>query len=133
MKNITTFFIHVIKVLHFGTGLGGTNLGRAATLDLRFSASIESFFDCLDIFSDATDRKITLSALILRHTDSLGAGTSHTESVTEIAIGAVLLPRSLIAVRCCRRLTSKSTAKRAAAPGTVGAAQVGGAVCRAAG
>ena len=38
--------------------------------------------------------------LVLQDTDSLGAGTAHTESVTEIAIGAVLLPRSLIAVSC---------------------------------
>ena len=73
---------------------------RALTLTLSFEALSKPFFDRLDIFSDATNLKITLDLLILRHTDSLGAGNTHTESVTEIAIGAVLLPRSLIAVSC---------------------------------
>ena len=61
----------------------------------RREASTWSFFDRLDIFSDATNRKITLALLILRHTHFLGAGTNHTESATEILCG---LPRSLIAV-----------------------------------
>ena len=70
-------------------------LGRASTLEVSFEALNKSFFDQLGIFSDATNRKITLDLLILRHTDSLGAGTAHTESVTEILWE---LPRSLIAV-----------------------------------
>ena len=69
----------------------------ALTLTLSFEALSKPFFDRLDIFSDATNRKITLDLLILRHTDSLGAGRAHTESVTEILWE---LPRSLIAVTC---------------------------------
>ena len=80
--------------LEFGT------LGRAATLDLRFSAPNEPCFDRLGIFSDVTDVKITLTLLFRRRTHFSGAGSDHTESVTEIAIRTLLLPRSLIAVSC---------------------------------
>ena len=63
----------------------------------RREASTWTFFDRLDIFSDAIDRKMTMALSIQPHTHFLGAGTNHTESATEILWE---LPRSLIAVSC---------------------------------
>ena len=48
-------------------------MGRAATLDLRFSASIEPFFDRLDTFPNVIYLKNTLVLLFQPHTHFLGA------------------------------------------------------------
>ena len=67
-QNISTFFIHVIKVLHFETGLGwGHFFGGVPAQSSRREASTQPIFDRLDIFFDAIDLKNTLVLLFLQH------------------------------------------------------------------
>ena len=64
MQNITIFFIHSVKVLHFETGLGWDHFfGGVPAQSSRREASNEPIFDRLDIFSDAIDLKNTLVLL----------------------------------------------------------------------
>ena len=63
-----TFFTHSVKVLHFEIGLGWDHFfGGVPAQSSRREASTWTFFDRLDIFSDATDLKNTLVLLLLRH------------------------------------------------------------------
>ena len=66
-ENITTFFIHGIKVLHFEIGLGWDHfLSGVAAQSGRREASSWTFLDRLDIFSDAIDLKNTQVLLFLQ-------------------------------------------------------------------
>ena len=63
-----SFFIQVIKVLHLEIGLGwGHFFGGVPAQSSRREASTWTFFDRLDIFSDATNLKMMLVVFVLRH------------------------------------------------------------------
>ena len=66
--NITSFFTHGVKVLHFETGLGWDHFfGGALAQSSRREASTWTLLDRLDIFSNAIDLKNSLVVFVFRY------------------------------------------------------------------
>ena len=67
MKKIINFLARGVKVLLIDPGLRGITFLRVLTSKLSLEAPNTTFFDGLDIFSDATDLKSTLVLLFREH------------------------------------------------------------------